>query len=198
MGATSVGVNLDAASVLTNPAGYTPALGGRVDFGASYFKPDVKLETGGTEYTSDKKASPIPALGLAIPLTDSTSLGLGAYGVSGMGVDYNLGGGALLYTSYSQMRFAPGVAYKINNMISVGATVNVMYAQMAYSMNMGAQAVDMDASSFGYGATIGVTVKPIDIVTVGVAYETKSIFQDFKLINMYQLDRVAFQRINSS
>jgi len=189
MGGASAGVNLDAASVLTNPAGIQ-SLGGRVDFGASYFDPTVKTEMMGTEYTSDKKASPVPAFGLVIPLSADMSFGLGAYGVSGMGVDYNLGAmGGLLYTNYTNMRFAPGLAYKINDMISLGATLNLMYATMEYSMNMGptmgnTQIVDMASSSFGYGATIGMTIKPVEMLSVGLAYETTSKFQDYKF-NQY-------------
>ncbi|MGD0279733.1 MAG: aromatic hydrocarbon degradation protein, partial [Smithella sp.] len=38
MGGVSVGLPLDAASVLTNPAGMS-VLPGRIDFGASYFVP---------------------------------------------------------------------------------------------------------------------------------------------------------------
>ena len=181
MGGASVGVNLDAASVLTNPAGIQ-ALGGRVDFGASYFVPTVKTEMMGTEFTSDKKASPVPAFGMIVPLNEDMSFGLGAYGVSGMGVDYDLGAmGGLLSTNYTNMRFAPGLAYKINDMISLGATINLMYATMEYSMNTGtAQIVNTASSAFGYGATIGVTVKPADIISIGLVYETNSYFQDFE------------------
>ncbi len=189
MGGASTGVNLDAASILTNPAGIQ-SLGGRVDFGASYFAPTVKTETAsGAEFTSDKKASPVPAFGMIIPLNADMTFGLGAYGVSGMGVDYDLGAssGGLLYTNYTNMRFAPGISYKVNDMISIGATLNVMYATMEYSMynpGFGAQIVDMTSSAFGYGGTIGVTVKPVDMLTVGIVYETKSKFQDFKF-NQY-------------
>lgn len=190
MGGASVGVNLDAASVLTNPAGIQ-SMGGRIDFGASYFKPTVEMDTDfgmmptSTKYESDKEASPVPAFGLVIPLNTDTSFGLGAYGVSGMGVDYNLGNFGLLYTNYSNMRFAPGLAYKINDMVSVGATINLMYATMEYAMNNGGTTmVDMASSSFGYGATIGVTVKPVELLTIGLVYETTSRFQDFKF-NQY-------------
>ncbi|HNX23693.1 MAG TPA: outer membrane protein transport protein [Spirochaetota bacterium] len=189
MGGASVGVNLDAASVLTNPAGIQ-SLGSRVDFGASYFNPTVKTEMMGTEFTSDKKPSPVPALGMVVPLNADLSFGLGAYGISGMGVDYDLGPmmGGLLYTNYTNMRFAPGLAYKLNDMISLGATLNVMYATMEYSMAMDTdnngvpdmRAANMASSSFGYGASFGITVKPADMVTVGLVYETTSKFQDFE------------------
>lgn len=190
MGGASVGVNLDAASVLTNPAGIQ-ALGGRVDFGASYFVPEVTLEMMGSEFTSDKGASPVPAFGMIVPLNEDMSFGLGAYGVSGMGVDYNLGAmGGLLSTNYTNMRFAPGFSYKLSNMISLGATLNMMYATMEYSMandamppydgNPDMRAVNMAASSFGYGATIGITVKPVEMLSIGLVYETTSKFQDFE------------------
>jgi long-chain fatty acid transport protein len=190
MGGASVGVNLDAASVLTNPAGIQ-SLGGRVDFGASYFTPTVEMDTDFNQpvpvdtYKSDKEASPVPAFGMVVPLNADLTFGLGAYGVSGMGVDYNMGNFGLLYTNYTNMRFAPGLSYKVNDMISVGATLNLMYATMEYAMNnMGTTMVDMASSSFGYGATIGVTVKPIEMLTVGLVYESTSIFQDFKF-NQY-------------
>ena len=190
MGGASAGVNLDAASVLTNPAGIQ-SLGGRVDFGASYFNPTVSMDTDfdmmptETNYDSDKKASPVPAFGLIIPLNTDMTFGLGAYGVSGMGVDYDLGNFGLLYTNYTNMRFAPGLSYKINEMVSIGATLNLTYATMEYAMNnKGTTMVDMASSSFGYGATIGVTVKPIEMLTVGLVYESTSKFQDFKF-NQY-------------
>ncbi len=43
MGGVSVGLPLDAAAVLTNPAGMS-TLPGRIDFGASYFKPSVEYK----------------------------------------------------------------------------------------------------------------------------------------------------------
>lgn len=93
MGGVSVGLPLDAASVLTNPAGMSD-LKGRVDFGASYFAPDVEYKAvgmgpGTVKYNnetieSDRGASPVPALGLIIPLSESVHFGIGAYGISGM------------------------------------------------------------------------------------------------------------------
>ncbi len=188
MGGASAGINLDAASILTNPAGIQ-SLGGRIDFGASYFNPTVKTEMMGSGFTSDKKASPVPAFGLIIPVDAVMSFGIGAYGISGMGVDYNLGSmGGLLATNYSNMRFAPGLAYKINDMITIGATLNIMYATMDYSMavdmtgdgNPDVRMADMTSSALGYGATIGITAKTVDMLTVGLVYETTSKFQDFE------------------
>ncbi len=217
MGGTSVGVSLDAASLLTNPAGMTD-LGGRIDFGASYFKPTVEykaaeisgmgnavVNNNGQTIKSDRGASPIPAFGLIIPVSDQLSFGLGAYGVAGMGVDYakNLYSN-ITYSSYSQMRFAPGVAYKVNDMISLGAVANLMYATMEFNAGnpptSGSypQQAHMGASAFGYGGTVGVKVKPVKAAVIGLAYETKSKFQDFTFNTVNGTDKIRFDQPSSA
>jgi long-chain fatty acid transport protein len=199
MGGVSVGLTLDAASILTNPAGMSD-LPGRIDFGASYFKPSVDYKaTGGANgatIDSDREGSPVPAFGLIIPLGDKFKFGVGAYGVAGMGIDYpaNLYG-STTYTSYSQMRFAPALSYKINDIVSVGVAVNIMYATMEFNVASAAdQLPHMGASSFGYGATIGVLVKPVDFLQIGLAYETKSYFQDFAFNTTAGVDKLEFDQ----
>jgi long-chain fatty acid transport protein len=208
MGGVSVGLPLDAAVILTNPAGMS-VLPGRIDFGASYFVPFVEYKAtesagmggavinhDGATFDSDRGGSPVPAFGLIIPLSEKIRFGIGAYGVAGMGVDYpqNLYSG-VTYTSYSQMRFAPGLSYKINDMISVGAVINVMYATMEFNTASGfGQQPHMGASSFGVGGTFGVLVKPIDMIQIGLAYETKSYFQDFEFNTPTGQDKIEFNQ----
>jgi len=199
MGGVSVGLPLDAASILTNPAGMS-VLPGRIDFGASYFKPSVDYKaTGGAngaEIDSDRGGSPVPAFGLIVPLGDKFKFGVGAYGVAGMGVDYSANlYGSVTYTSYSQMRFAPALSYKINDIVSVGAALNVMYATMEFNAASAfSQLPHMGASSLGYGATIGVLVKPTDMIQIGLAYETKSFFQDFSFNTSAGEDKIEFDQ----
>jgi long-chain fatty acid transport protein len=197
MGGVSAALPLDAASVVSNPAGMND-LGGRVDFGASFFKPSVSYQAAeipspplpqpglavlqnDKKFESDRGASPVPAFGLVVPVDDKLSLGIGAYGIAGMGVDYaqNLFGG-VTYSSYSQMRFTPAISYRVLDMVSVGVTANIMYATMGYDAAEALRQVSHQAASaFGIGATLGVRVTPMKGVAVGAAYETKSWFQDF-------------------
>src|SRR5512147_361708 len=127
MGGVGVGATLDGSAVLSNPAGLTE-LGRRLDVGLTWFKPTVDYKatepvpspypTGafvaqpGVTMDSNRGGSPIPAIGAVIPVGSGFTVGLGLFGVAGMGVDYdpNLYGGRT-YTSYLQARFAPGVAY---------------------------------------------------------------------------------------
>lgn len=215
MGGVSVASGFDAASIITNPASIAD-LKGRIDFGASYFAPSVEqnvtgvmagiMAKDGQTVESDRAASPVPAFGLVIPLSEKLHFGVGAYGVSGMGVEYGRNVyQSILSTSYSQMRFAPGLSYKINDMISIGAVVNVMYATMEFSAATNGSAVGMpanqeehmNAASFGYGATIGVTIKPFEMLSIGIAYETKSNFQDFEFNTDAGKDALAFDQPQS-
>ena len=188
MGGASVGAPLDSSTIVTNPAGMS-SLGMRVDAAGTYFKPTVKYSatdalgyTSGTEQESDRAASIIPTLGFIYPLNDRLSLGLGVVGVSGMGVDY----GADLFasktlTSYMNLRVAPAASYKISDQLAVGVAANLMYATMEWDVTSSMGAVPHDSTgAFGFGATIGLTYKPIKDLTVGLAYETKSFFGNFE------------------
>ncbi len=190
MGGVGVGATLDACSLLSNPAGIAD-LGWRLDVGGSFFKPTVKYAATGSipvmafdgqSLDSNRGGSPIPAIGYVHPVNEQLSVGVGVFGVAGMGVDYglNLYGGPS-YTSYLQGRLTPGVAYKLMDNLSVGATLNVMVAQMKYDVASGfGQALHDTATALGIGGTFGVKYSPVKRVTFGAAYETRSYFQDFK------------------
>ncbi len=205
MGGVGVGATLDACSLLSNPAGIT-GLGDRLDVGMSWFKPTVSygatgagpgvVASPGATIGSDRGGSPIPAIGWVRPLSDALSVGIGAFGVAGMGVDY----GTNLYssptfTSYLQGRLTPGVAYRLSDQLSVGVTANVMMAQMKYDVAsaMG-QAKHDTATAYGIGATVGVKYAPVKILSLGAAYETRSSFQDFSFNVPGGKDKLAFDQ----
>jgi long-chain fatty acid transport protein len=211
MGGVGVGATLDAACVLSNPAGMSE-LGGRVDFAAAYFIPTVKYSAVGSPtgqpgpnpfinlpdvtLTSDKGASPLPAVGLIIPIDSQWSFGIGMYGVAGLGVDYarNLYS-STAYTGYQQLRFTPGVSYKLNDMFSFGLTLNGMWATTEWNVASAfGQAPHMAAAAYGIGATIGVKATPIKMLTIGLAYETESFFQDFAYNTPAGVDKLTFNQ----
>ena len=199
MGGAAVALPLDAASVIVNPAGMSE-LGHRIDFGGSWFKPTVKYEASeiaqvpapgfavasNASLQSQRGASPVPALGMVLPVNDQFVFGLGAYGVSGMGVDYagnlynGMSGPAVTFTSYSQMRFAPGMSWKVSDQLSLGATLNVAWATMGFNVASGVGQVPHEtSSSFGVGGTLGARYAPLEWFTVAAAYESRTKFEDF-------------------
>lgn len=203
MGGATVGLPLDASAVLTNPAGMSQ-LGGRIDFGVTYFVPSSEYRAvdltpfgGGNTGTlsSDTGASPMPAFGLIVPINKQLNFGLGAYGIAGMGVDYPSAlYGNVTYTSFQMMKFAPGLSYKINNIFSVGAALNLDYATLNFdagrSQTTGAIVAHDSNSQFGYGFQFGLLVKPVSWFQVGLAYVSRQTFGDFTFNTPYGEDRM--------
>lgn len=188
MGGASVGAPLDAFTIVTNPAGMSD-LGRRADGSATLFLPTVKYTVdnsygtaSGEEQESNKAPSVIPNLGYVAPLSDKLTIGVGAFGISGMGVRYDWDlFGSETQTAYMNLRVAPAASYELSDQLSVGVAVNLMYAQMAWFV-MGASGAPKreDGSAFGIGATLGLTYEPVKDLTLGLAYETKSFFGDFE------------------
>ncbi|HET6923023.1 MAG TPA: outer membrane protein transport protein [Anaeromyxobacteraceae bacterium] len=173
MGGVGVGASLDSGTVMSNPAGMAD-LGGRFDFGATYFSATVETNLPGFG-KSTRGATPIPAFGLVLPIGKDLRFGFGAYGVAGMGVDYTGG-----HTNFGLMRFAPALSYKLLDILSVGAAVNVMYANLDFAIFGPGGIVAPGGSGFGFGATVAAKVTALPILDIAVAYETKSDLADFE------------------
>ena len=192
MGGVGVGATLDAGAIATNPAGLAE-LDRRLDASVSWFHPKVDYSaTGalpifvanpGTKLESSRDSFFIPNLGVVVPLGAGLTAGIGVFSVAGLGTEYT----ANLYSSvssdkYQMLRVAPAIAYKMNDVLAVGVTLNAMWAQLQYDVASGApfgQASHGTASAFGIGATVGLKVTPVKQLTIGLAYETRSSFQDF-------------------
>jgi long-chain fatty acid transport protein len=218
MGGVGVGATLDASTLASNPAGII-GLGQRIDLGIGYFKPTVSHQATGTPMPapyppsliandgktvdSTRGGSPIPAIAYVRPVGERFAAGVGVFAVSGMGVDYPVN----LYlskalTSYLNARLAPGVAYAVTDTLSLGLAVNVMMAQMEYDVagnlplppNGPGQVDHKTATSWGYGATLGVKWTPVPVLSLGAAYETKSTFQDFEFDVPNGKDKLTFDQ----
>ena len=189
MGGVGIAAPQDAISaVFSNPAAmcfgpYCPAT--QVDFAGTLFLPDVsaKVTRGGEviEADSDDSVYAIPAIGISVPITEdidsSWRFGLAAYGVTGLGVDYRdsnldqsqypgFGGQAPLiageYTQLQTFKFAPSLAYRHSDWMSVGLAVHIDYSSLDLR----------NGSSYGYGlgVQVGAIFKPFDKFSFGVTY----------------------------
>jgi long-chain fatty acid transport protein len=162
MGGGGVAAPQDAISaVFANPAAacfgpFCP--GSSVDFAATWFDPTAKGNFNGVESTSNLDPFVVPAVAISLPLNERLRMGLGFFGVSGLGVDYRNSDltSALstafeqqveIYTQLQTLKFAPNLAYLVTPNFSVGASVEVVWQ----NLDLGA------GSSHGYtvGAQIG-------------------------------------------
>ncbi len=189
MGGASVGLPLDAASVITNPAGIM-LIAPQVNFGGSLFTPKSSIDNVSyvaAQYGTDQAsaldsntgASPMPAFGMVLPgKNDNFRIGIGGYGVAGMGVDY--ANTAIYdkpaYSNYSMMKFAPAVAAKFGE-LSLGIAYNLNWATMAFQA-AGNQAANV-SGQLGGGFTLGALYE-MGNLTIGAAYESKQDFAAFQ------------------
>jgi long-chain fatty acid transport protein len=179
MGGVGIAAPQDAISaVFANPAGmcfgpYCP--GTQIDFTGTIFLPSVHGEVfspgAGINVSARSQSNVfiIPAIGLSTPISsDSTSFlsrfrfGIAAYGNSGLGVDYR--DRMLPFEGFSQfqvMKFAPSLAYRITDNLSVGANFQVSYE----ALDLGSGT----ANGFGFGGQIGAIYK-IGPVSLGLSY----------------------------
>ena len=128
------------------------------------------------------------------PVSDRLVLGFGAYTPSGIGIKWPesglaaiSGGGSYDWSSkVGLFSLSPLVAYKVNDMISFGAALNVNYGMFSLNMHAGLAELpeppySMDLgqyeeslSGWGFGATFGVLVKPSDRLSFGLTVRTPS------------------------
>ena len=191
MGGVGIAAPRDAISaVFSNPAAmcfgdFCPS--SQVDFAGTVFMPTITghVSAGPWSFdgTSAPRVYPIPALGISwnFPELPKWRFGFGAYGVTGLGVDYrgtnlNISFNKLnpnfppyplvagLRTELSIMKFAPTVAYTPVPWLSLGVALNIDYSTLDLGSGVG--------GAFGMGAQIGAIIKPHPQVSLGVTYIT--------------------------
>ncbi len=190
MGGTGVASPQDAVSaVFSNPAAMCLSdicSQPQLDAAMTIFMPEpsTSINIAGTSYDAESAESNyfIPALGVSFPFGGDTSrwrMGIAAYGISGLGVDYsdtvidndqffNFGGGnyapmaAGVYTDLAIAKFAPSLAYAVSPDLSLGASLHMDYA----TLDLGSG----KKSDFGMGIQLGAVWKPVKDVSVGLTY----------------------------
>lgn len=146
MGGVGIAKAQDSISaIFSNPATLSQIEGEQFNFAGTYFIPTVKAyvvnmpdKTNTPQTWSHKSqdaAYAVPAIGLSHKIDEKYTFGIGAYGVSGMGVDYrnkDLVGNT--NTKVSVMKFVPALSYKSG----------------AFSYGLGLD-IDYQAADFGAG-----------------------------------------------
>jgi long-chain fatty acid transport protein len=123
MGGIGVGMPVGPTdTIFRNPAWMTYYKGFNMSFGGILFFPEVKAKSNitGTDAsaTSKSKVFVVPEVGIVHQINNKLTFGIGAFGVSGMGVDYRDNAGLLnMHTTFQFMRVIPAIAYKVNDAI---------------------------------------------------------------------------------
>ncbi|ODU37313.1 MAG: long-chain fatty acid ABC transporter [Thiobacillus sp. SCN 63-374] len=174
MGGATVAQAQDAATVLVNPAGMAD-LGikdVRMDLGFGLLNPP--REVNGQE--SDSNWYMMPTGAAVFNVNDRLFLGMGLGGVSGMGVNVpdhlvGMANNQVIATTKAVFRFSPAAAYKVNDALTLGASLNIANQSMALTM----PAFSLPQNQqFGFGATLGAIYKINPKLQAGLSYASKT------------------------
>lgn len=181
LGGTGTAAFFGAENTLTNPALLGKMKGTEFSIAGTAFMPDVKATSDvaapgtASSKTSDADIFAIPEVSLASRVNNNWVVGIGMFGTSGMGVDYD--GNAGLFNASSNlmmMKFSPTVAYNSGNW-GVGAALSVQYGALDinYTDPLGNNVGSGNASDFGYGFNLGAYFDVTPNLTLGVAYQSE-------------------------
>jgi long-chain fatty acid transport protein len=144
------------SSIFANPATLTQLNGDEFDFAGTFFDPTVKANVvspnppagvGNWKAKSQDEGFSIPAIGLTHKINENYVFGIGAYGVSGMGVDYRNQDPMASNTKLSVMKFVPALAYKNGN-FSYGLGIDIDYQAADFGEGL--------SHNYAIGARLGV------------------------------------------
>lgn len=219
MGGIGVGMSVGSVdSIFRNPAWMSFSKEKfSLQFGGILFMPEVKARTNVTpmgpmnppaEATSDAKVFVVPEVGVVHKVNNKLAFGIGAFGVSGMGVDYRNKDQRLanMHTTFQFMRVIPTLAYKVNDVLAISGALHLAYG----SLDMGAQMCNLStcwnagggqSQTYGLGFQLGVAYNMGDFVFAGLTYQSpvsmtyKRVFdsngdgrfEDFKLTQPQEL-----------
>ena len=199
--------NNSAMIIATNPAGIAD-VDNQFNAEISLFRPERGYEQTGTSAASadsDSERFFIPGLAAAYSLTDKDTIGIAVYGNGGMNTDFSadddtlVGGGTGTYSggaagvNLEQMFIAPTYARSfMDGKLSLGVTPMIV-RQKFRAKGLGAfgpSGFDRSTDgtsltnnghdiSWGYGGKIGVTYKPMDMLTLGASYQSKMRMDEF-------------------
>jgi long-chain fatty acid transport protein len=199
-GAASGGIGLGAMA--WNPATITMFPGRTSQWNATYLAPQARYNLDGPATLPDLGGAPITAgggtqagsaqLGLNgafIPasynvwqITDRLFLGLSNTapfglrskpgGTSGYWAGQTYGRSASIRT----VNVAPAVAFKINDWVSIGAALQIQYAQVDLKQALGlaanANQLHLRGDSYDLGYRLGITLTPFQGTNIGIAYRS--------------------------
>jgi long-chain fatty acid transport protein len=168
-----------------NPATMTQFAGAQVSvtasgiFGSSKHSPDpasTLFAAGGTGNTAENAL--VPGSYFSYQLSPNFWVGMSVNAPFGLAVDFPGGWAGQEYAAGgSHLRTynaTPSIAWQINDWISVGAGVQIMYSDAGLTRNPvpGFVTANLEGNGWSYGFTAGVTLAPTPTTTIGLGWRS--------------------------
>lgn len=200
MGGAFVGLADDFSAIFWNPAGIAQfdkkyfGFYGTDIIPSGTYKFDMPIPGIGSVSMVEAKTARKHFLGgLAAyyyPVSENIVVGIGVFTPSGLGSEWNGEDFAAVAmenpminwrSKIGVVTFAPAIAYKINDRVSIGAALNINYGIFDINMHAGSQDLGVDLGQYseslkgwGYSATFGILVKPSKMFSLGATFRTSS------------------------
>lgn len=205
MGGAFRGMSDDPSAIYWNPAGMAYLDGSQISLAGSVFFPTSKWENtaalpgySNEEQTAVKKLRAFPGFFGIMNKHPEAVFGLGIFVPYGLGATwdaYDLPTGGMpgtppgatlewsdgfpeeeMLSSIAILDFRPSIAYKFNDMFSLGAGFSVLYGMIdlakvvpsATSSYFVPTTFDMSGSGMGFGGNIGLMIKPTECLSIGL------------------------------
>jgi long-chain fatty acid transport protein len=186
----------DASTVLTNPAGMTRLEGTQLLLGAQLLYGDLKFSIGpGTspQLGANDGGNPVgwfPGGGafFSYSVSPDLKLGFAMAGNFGLAEKYDSGWVGRYYvqeTTLLGVSFLPSIAYRVNDKLSLGASLNIMYGKLENQVainNIGAAPdgqLNLDDNTWGVGVNLGLLYEVDPRTRLGLTYNSQ-VSLDFK------------------
>ncbi|WP_282125602.1 OmpP1/FadL family transporter [Marinifilum flexuosum] len=188
MGHVGTALNFDASSMQWNP-GALATLDSKYSFSLGGFGTLTKAEyTGlnGTESTDNPTNTPFYFYG-SMKVSDKFAVGLGVYTPFGNTMDWGetwSGRYLIQDISMKSIYIQPTISYKVNDWLSVGAGLNIVYGDVElnkaipvfHPVNgsfLGDGKVNISGNNIQYGYNLGVFLQPNDKLNIGISYRSQ-------------------------
>ncbi len=180
----------DASTVYFNPAGMTKLDRAQVNGGVNLLIPRADLDDDGSTFNgaavggdsggNPYSPTPVPNLYGVMPIIDNTLwAGIGVGAPFGLASDYGddwFGRFDSVKTELEVINIAPSLAYKANEWLSIGAGVDIQYADAkltsAVSDTLAEGESSLKGNDWSVGYNVGVLIKPIETTEIGIHYRS--------------------------
>lgn len=194
----------DISYMFFNPAGLTRHSGNRVSAGLNYIAPQSEPQgmtgaavqpgvdpNGGDDAAVNALA---PMLYGMLSLSEDLKLGLGVNAPFGLSTEYDRGWAGryhALDSDLTTINVNPTVAYRVRDWLSIGAGLQIQYAdaELSNAVDFGAigaaQGIpgaapgtadglgEVSGDDIGFGGTLGVLIEPSDTTRIGLSYRSQ-------------------------
>ncbi|MDR9827411.1 outer membrane protein transport protein [Vibrio sp. FNV 38] len=161
----------DASVISRNPAAMTRFDRAMFSGALSIIDPEVDIyDVSNNERSNDVAPLQVAPAGYYLsPINDKWAWGIGMFTTYGVATDYpdDIAAGDLAGdTSLMSVNINPSIAYRVNNQLSLGAGLNLVYAEAELNRHFGSlgdlfgkarsdQLIKMEGDTFGWGWNIG-------------------------------------------